>query len=203
MLNSRAVERREAAISGANTSWDRSGIAAYSGLLGWSVTAMRSILNPSPLWLLTVSDMNAVVFFLPGLLWYALLPVLAIGVLLDIRRWNSDAKLIGWVFAAVFLASVSPVGLALNSIRFRVQVLPLMYIVAAQGILSLQARPSLRRKLTVVVILAYLGLLLFYGFGSALPWSLTHPFSLAAMAGLGGLTVGVALLGKRLSTRKV
>lgn len=160
--------------------------------VGWALAAVKRFVSPSPLWFPAVGTFSTLVFLLPGLFWYGLMPALAIGSAFYARGITSNRLLILLV-AGVFLAfTLSPLGLAHEPLRARIQILPFIYIISAYGILILQERPGFRGNVIVLTTVIYVAMALFYYLGLLLPWPVLHPYSLSVMGVIALLAAAIA-----------
>jgi hypothetical protein len=164
--------------------------ATYLGAdpIGWFLAALKRFVSPSPLWFPAVRDFHTFVFFLPGLFWYGIVPPLIIGTIYLFKSMSTSRLLLLLVGGIFFGVTLSPLGLGLEPLRARIQILPFLYIIAAYGILVLKDRESLRRDVLLIVSILYLAMAMFYYLGLLLPWPVFHPYSLAFMV-FGGLFI--------------
>lgn len=121
----------------------------------------RGIFLPNPLWTVTVSGTNAWVMFLPGVIWYALIPFWLLGGLLFLRERNAKAIFVVVLTLGIFVSGTVGIAAALEPDRARVPVLPFFYILAAYGF-AWYREPAVQSSLRMLP-LAYTFFLLLLG----------------------------------------
>jgi hypothetical protein len=92
---------------------------------------VRGTLQPSPLWVITVGNFSTVVWFLPAIAWYLVVPFAVLGIFLVPRAAGRAGVLVACVVVATYVAGTAGLGAALEPIRARVPVLPLVQVLAA------------------------------------------------------------------------
>lgn len=96
------------------------------------VLLARGTFQPSPWWAITVGDGSSLLMFLPGVAWYVLTPFWVIGAVLVLR--HRTGVLLALLGVTTFVIGTTGWSAALEPIRARVPVLPLLYVMAALGL---------------------------------------------------------------------
>jgi hypothetical protein len=158
---------------------------ASQGIIGSIVSPIKLLTNPSPLWWPAVQDFWTGVQFLPGLGWYALMPLMLVGAASILRKPTPPAMLVLIVAGGALLMTLTPLGLGLEPLRARIQLHPLLYILAAAGVTYLAAEPDRARVAYGFVVPVYLALSMFYYLGLLVPAGVLSPSGMMTFAVIG------------------
>lgn len=122
---------------------------------------IRSLLHPSPFWMLKESSFYLAYHFLPGLAWYALLPFWLWGVFMSPRRSSPDLWILRIFAIEMLLLSIYSTATGYNDpMRTRVPALPYLALFGAWTFTQMQLHPTVRQRIYAVCGCCYALLLL-------------------------------------------
>jgi hypothetical protein len=142
------------------------GVAAEGSGLGSTLglsreVDIRSLLHPSPFWMLKESSFYLQYHFLPGLAWYALVPFWLCGVFMSPRRSSPDLWILRIFAVGMLLLSIYSTATGYNDpMRTRVPALPYLVLFSAWTFAHMQAHPTVRQRIYTVCGCCYALLLL-------------------------------------------
>jgi hypothetical protein len=161
-----------------------------------AATLVRGTFQPSPWWLITVPNLNSTLMFLPAVSWYVLIPFWVVGAVV-VPRASRHGVLVVVLALLVFVAGTAGLGVALEPVRARVPVLPLLHVLAAHALVQWSTgRLSAPSRLwllayAVAVAMGSLHYLVWWAQGSL------EGIALAGVLGLSAATLLHWVLGRR------
>jgi hypothetical protein len=132
----------------------------------------RQLLEPSPLWVLTVPSLFAAVFFPPAVVFYSTLPLFAFGSLKLVQRDGVATPVVFLPWTLLFGNAVVWWLYSIGTVRYRALAWPLMFIVILYGYsrlfrhrtLTLTDRFALLAPAVFVVLASIMYLFSFVGY---------------------------------------